>query len=142
MMPGHARHYPSFLSYPCRVPFEVTLSAWFSAAHQLRLEDGALEPLHGHNWRVRLVVAREDGGLDAIGTVHDFHDLQRRLDAVLKGFHNTHLNELPAFGGGKLNPTTENVAFHIATSLRLPAGLEVTTVEVWETPDCSATWRK
>lgn len=124
------------------MPHHITLLRTFSAAHQLRLADGALEPLHGHNWKVRLVVARGDGGLDVIGTVHDFHDVQRRLDEVLETVHNTHLNVLPVFAEGKLNPTTENVALFVATTIQLPQGLEVVEVEVWETPDCSATWRK
>ena len=122
------------------MPYHITLSRWFSASHQLRLADGSLEPLHGHNWQVRFVVAREDGGLDGIGTVHDFHDVQRLLDEVLAGLHNTHLNDHPVFAGGKLNPTTEHVALHLGRSVRLPGGLRVRAVEVWETPDCSATW--
>jgi len=120
------------------VPYHITLRSGFSAAHQLRLEDGSLEPLHGHNWQVRVVIARRDGGLDGIGTVHDFHDIQRRLEKVISPLHNAHLNERPAFA--ELNPTTENVARHVADTLDLPPALAVLEVEVWETPDCSATW--
>ena len=122
------------------MPYHITLRRWFSAAHQLRLGDGSLEPLHGHNWQVRVVVEREDTGLDDIGTVHDFHDVERRLDALLAGLHNTHLNETAAFS--EVNPTTEHVAGHLARALPLPTGLRVAEVEVWETPDCSATWKR
>ncbi len=121
------------------MPYQITLRTGFSAAHQLRLADGALEPLHGHNWQVRFVVARSDGGLDEIGTVHDFHDVQPRLGRVVEALHNTHLNDTPAFA--EVNPTTEHVARHIAEAVRLPDDLRVVEVEVWETPDCSATWR-
>lgn len=121
------------------MPFQITIRRWFAASHQLRLADGDLEPLHGHNWQVRFVVAREGGGLDAISTVHDFHDIERRLDAVLSQLHNTHLNNAPSFRDR--NPTTEEVARHIAAGVRLPEGLGVVEVEVWETPDCSATFR-
>ena len=121
------------------MPFQITIRRWFAASHQLQLHDGSLEPLHGHNWQVRLVVARGDGGLDAIGTVYDFHDIERRLDEVLAPLHNSHLNASPGFA--EANPTTEHVARHLGQVLRLPAALNVIEVEVWETPDCSATWR-
>lgn len=121
------------------MPFHITIRRWFAAAHQLRLGDGSLEPLHGHNWQVRFIAARADGGLDETGTVHDFHDIEPRLERVLAVMHNRHLNDLPAFAD--LNPTTEHVARHVGTSVELPPGLRVVEVEVWETPDCSATWR-
>ena len=118
------------------MPFQIAIRRWFAASHQLRLSDGSLEPLHGHNWQVRLVVSRQDSGLDAIGTVHDFHDIQGRLDQILAGLHNTHLNEALA----EVNPTTEQVARHIGRSMPLPPELRLVEVEVWETADCSAIW--
>lgn len=121
------------------MPFHITLRSQFSAAHQLRLADGSLEPLHGHNWQVRFVVARKDSGLDDIGTVHDFHDIERRLARVIAALHNTHLNDAPAFAG--VNPTTEQVARHIAQAVDLPPALHIREVEVWETADCSASYR-
>ena len=121
------------------MPFQITIRSWFAASHQLRLGGGSLEPLHGHNWQVRLTAARQDGELDEIGTVHDFHDLAKRLEEVLGPLKNAHLNDAPAFA--RLNPTTENIAAHIAAQVRLPDGLCILEVEVWETPDCSATFR-
>ena len=115
------------------MPFQITIRRWFAASHQLRLADGSLEPLHGHNWHVRLTAARADGGLDEIGTVHDFHDLEKRLEEVLRPLQNAHLNELPPFA--RLNPTTENLAAQIAARIALPPGLRIVEVEVWETPD-------
>src|SRR4051812_39291725 len=88
------------------VAFQIATTHHFSAAHQLRLYDGSLEPLHGHNWQVRVTVAAEQ--LDAIGVVMDFHELERVVEELVRPMHNRHLNELEAFG--KLNPSTENVA--------------------------------
>src|SRR5688500_13908635 len=119
------------------MPFEITTTRHFAAAHQLVLYDGSLEPLHGHNWVVKITVAA--AMLDAIGTVMDFHDLERRADAVIVPMHNRHLNELEPFG--KLNPSAENVAFHVATSLELPKSVRLLSVEVWETPENSAVYR-
>src|SRR5690349_11137107 len=115
--------------------FEITTTREFSAAHQLRLYDGSLEPLHGHNWRVRVVVVAEK--LDAIGVVMDFHELERLVDAIIVPMHNRHLNELPAFVK-ELNPSAENVALHIGRSLTLPRGVTLKNVEVWETAGNSA----
>lgn len=119
------------------MPFEITATRSFSAAHQLRLYDGSLEPLHGHNWQVAVTVGADR--LDSIGVVMDFHELQRRLDAVVGPMHNRHLNDLEAFA--KCNPSTENVAVYVAQTLQLPAEIALLGVQVWETPDCSATYR-
>lgn len=98
--------------------------------------DGSLEPLHGHNWHVRVTVRADQ--LDGIGTVMDFHELQRLLDAIVGPMHNSHLNDHPAFANR--NPSAENVAFTISQALKLPADLKLTSVEAWETPDCRARW--
>ena len=119
------------------MPFDITASREFAAAHQLRLYDGSLEPLHGHNWKVRVTVSAEK--LDPIGVVMDFHELERRLDVILHPLHNSHLNDAAALRG--LNPSTENVALHIARSLTLPDGVRLTCVEVWETSQNSAVYR-
>jgi 6-pyruvoyltetrahydropterin/6-carboxytetrahydropterin synthase len=119
------------------MPYDITIVREFSASHQLRMYDGSLEPLHGHNWRV--VVTVEAPKLDQIGVVMDFHELERLVDQIIGRMHNRHLNELPAFGAK--NPSAENVAASIATSLRLPPQARLREVEVWETEHCRARWR-
>jgi len=117
--------------------FEITTTRQFSAAHQLRLYDGSLEPVHGHNWRVTVSVGA--AGLDAIGVVMDFHELERVVDEVLSPLHNRHLNDTAPFA--KLNPSAENLALHVGRSLSLPAGVKLLCVEVWETDTNSAVYR-
>ena len=114
--------------------FQISTTRSFSAAHQLRLYDGSLEPVHGHNWRAMITV--QSSKLDSIGVVMDFHELERLVEAVIGPMHNRHLNELPAFG--RLNPSAENVALYIGQSLRLPDGIALHRVEVWETDGNSA----
>ncbi len=116
------------------MPFEIRTVRTFSAAHQLRLYDGSLEPLHGHNWRVAVTVSAAE--LDAIDVVMDFHELERLVDAITGPMHNRHLNDLPAFA--KLNPSAEGVALHIARSLALPGSVRLVKVRVWETSENSA----
>lgn len=119
------------------MPLEITTTRQFSASHRLRLYDGSLEPMHGHNWRVKITVSA--AGLDAIGVVMDFHELERRSDEIISPMHNRHLNDLPAFE--KSNPSAENVAKHIAEKLHLPPSVRLVSVEVWETPGNSAIYR-
>ncbi len=116
--------------------FEIRTTRTFSAAHQLRLYDGSLEPVHGHNWRVEVTV--RSAKLDSIGVVMDFHELERLVDKIIAPMHNRHLNELAAFVS--VNPSAENVALHISQSLRLPAAVKLARVEVWETSENSAAW--
>src|SRR5436190_19117246 len=120
--------------------FEITTTRRFAAAHQLRLYDGSLEPLHGHNWRVKVTVS--GAKLDAIGVVMDFHELERLVDAVLAPLHNRHLNDVPPFKS-ELNPSAENVALHVGQALspRLPGNVALVRVEVWETDENSAVYR-
>ena len=117
--------------------FEITTTRTFAAAHQLRLYDGSLEPLHGHNWRVKVTVAAPR--LDAIGVVMDFHELERRVNAIVELMHNRNLNDLGAFKS--TNPSAENVAVHIAQNLDLPQVVKLESVEVWETAENSAIFR-
>jgi len=117
--------------------FEISIRREFSASHQLRLPDGTLEPLHGHNWVVKVVVGA--ASLDSMGVVMDFHELERIVDGVVTPMHNRHLNELTAFSAA--NPSAENVALHVARNVGLPAGIKLISVEVWETEGCSAVYR-
>lgn len=119
--------------------FEVSVSGWFAAAHQLRFADGTLEPLHGHNWQVQATFA--GAALDASGLLLDFVPLKRALDAALGELHDRNLNELDAFA--ERNPSAENVALWLAQRLapmtRAGAGLQSVSVE--ESPGCVARYR-
>ena len=121
------------------MPFEITTTRTFAAAHQLRLPDGSIEPVHGHNWRVKVTVSA--ARLDGMGTVMDFHELERLVDVITGPMHNRHLNELEPFAA-ELNPSAENVAYHVARALPpLPNGARLERVEVWETDENSAVYR-
>jgi len=116
--------------------FEVTVSGWFAAAHQLRLLDGSIETLHGHNWHVR--VTWRGRTLDGMGVLVDFTQVKPQLEKLLATFHDRNLNELAAFAG--INPSAENVAALIAASMKTgtPAEVALHCVEVEEAPGCTA----
>lgn len=123
------------------MPFEISLDDEFCASHALRLPDGSVEPVHGHNWRVRATL-RSDA-LDAMDTVTDFHPVMHRLRAAIDPWRNRHLNDLPPFNGAApANPSAERVAEWIAHELSpgLPDGVRVVRVEVTEAVGCRAAW--
>jgi 6-pyruvoyltetrahydropterin/6-carboxytetrahydropterin synthase len=117
--------------------FEISIVQSFSASHQLKLNDGSLEPLHGHNWKVKVTVGAAK--LDGMGVVMDFHELERMIDGIVEPMHNRHLSEVKPFA--TVNPSAENVALHIGNTLRLPGDVRLISVEVWETEGCSAVYR-
>lgn len=110
----------------------------FSAAHRLRGYRGKCESLHGHNWRVEVVVGAEK--LDKLGMVVDFKVVKRVLAQVLDKFDHRFLNRLSEFK--RKNPTTENIAQEIAKQLaeRLPSRVQLKSVTVQEAPGSSATY--
>jgi 6-pyruvoyltetrahydropterin/6-carboxytetrahydropterin synthase len=114
--------------------FAIVTEHTFAAAHQIVLYDGSLEPIHGHNWLVRVTVERD--GLDAIGVVMDFHALHAQVEAILAPFRNRHFNEVPPFD--RLSPTAEHIARHVAASLALPTDVRLRRVELLESPGCWA----
>lgn len=117
--------------------YELSIQREFCAAHALAIA-GAREPVHGHNWRLTVVVAGER--LDADGLLCDFHDLETRVDRIIAPFHDADLNATAPFD--RVNPTAENVAAHVARALAdgLPAGVRVRRVSVTEAPGCVATF--
>jgi 6-pyruvoyltetrahydropterin/6-carboxytetrahydropterin synthase len=116
--------------------YELVVESEFSAAHRLREYQGACEKLHGHNYRVELVVASEK--LDALGMVADFRELKRLLQEAGAHYDHAFLNELAEFQ--KQNPTEENMARVLfeECSRRMPRGVRARSVTVWESPRCGA----
>jgi len=125
--------------------YEITVQTVFAAAHAIRLPDGALEPVHGHNWPVAVTVAADQ--LDEIETVCDFHLLQALVNEAIAPWQNNDLNQCEPFtdgaGGLKINPTAERVAWAIAEKVRpgLPSNCTLVSVSVGEAPGCTAVWR-
>jgi 6-pyruvoyltetrahydropterin/6-carboxytetrahydropterin synthase len=119
--------------------FQISTTHDFSAAHQLRMYDGSLEPVHGHNWRVRVTVGSEK--LDQIGVVMDFHELERLVDEIIRPMHNGHLNQAAMFT--EVNPSAENVAVYVGKLLapKLPNSVRLLRIEVWETESCRAVYQ-
>ncbi len=114
--------------------FGIRVEAGFCATHQLRLADGTVEPVHGHDWGVRAVFRTVE--LDAQGMVLDFHEAERAVQAAVAGWQHGHLNELGDFTGR--NPTAEVVAEVLFLQLRRGGLHTISRVEITEAPHCTA----
>jgi 6-pyruvoyltetrahydropterin/6-carboxytetrahydropterin synthase len=125
--------------------FEVTIQTNFCAAHALRDYKGATEPTHGHNFHVTVTVFGTR--VDKAGLVVDFLDLKPIIDAEIKeldyGFLNENVTEFRD-DGGKLSPSAENIAYVLYQRIqkRLPPSVQMSSVQVGESPGCSATYRE
>jgi 6-pyruvoyltetrahydropterin/6-carboxytetrahydropterin synthase len=119
----------------------IKIVSSFSAAHFLRGYQGKCENLHGHNWKVEVVVVSET--LDALGMVMDFSELKKLTSAVLEELDHKHLNELTYFTDD--NPSSENIARHIFNKLKEKLGKKNCNLEeisVWETDTSCASYRE
>jgi 6-pyruvoyltetrahydropterin/6-carboxytetrahydropterin synthase len=122
--------------------YEVSVEDTFAAAHKLRGYKGECENLHGHNYKVRLIVAGKE--LDSVGMLCDFARLKQVIQSVIHSLDHKYLNELPPFD--KLNPSAENLARHICEEAsrqlpQAPNGAGIASVTVWETETTVATYR-
>lgn len=115
--------------------FEVKVSSEFSAAHSLRGYRGKCEELHGHNWKVEMVVSSDR--LDKIGMVADFRQLKKILNSILDKLDHRYLNNLTFFK--KVNPTSENIAKYIYDRIK-DKGLRIKSVTVWESERTCASY--
>ena len=108
----------------------------FEAAHLLpNVPEGhKCRRLHGHSFRVRVVVA---GEVDPrMGWVMDFAEIKAAAKPVIDRLDHYYLNEIP----GLENPTSENVARWIWDQIadRLPG---LARIEVAETCTSGAVYR-
>ena len=116
--------------------YEVSTEAEFSAAHFLRNYGGKCEKLHGHNWRVRIVISSP--GLDMKGLAMDFTKLKDIADRLIERFDHVNLNELPEFK--EENPTTENIARVIFEGLESMVTEELVRVKEVRVGESDGNW--
>ncbi len=116
--------------------FTVTVETTFSASHQLTFADGQKEPLHRHDWLVKVAVSTAE--LDQAGLAIDFNDLKARIASITAPFNKATLERLPVFKDN--NASAENVAKYIFNRIGplLSQGLQLRYVEVTEAPGCRA----
>ena len=122
--------------------FEVAVEQSFASAHALRNYKGRCENVHGHNWKVRVVIEGEK--LDATGMLVDFLDVKSFMGEILDRIDHQFLNEIPPFDS--INPSAENIAEYFYQQMTgkladTPVPVRIREVKIWETEIQSATYR-
>lgn len=111
--------------------YEIKVYGEFSSAHRLKNYRGKCENLHGHNWKVEVIVCGEI--LDRTGLLIDFNILKSKLNIILKDLDHKNLNLIPFFKDK--NPSSENISFFIYKKMeRLLKNypVKILKVSVWE----------
>lgn len=121
--------------------YHLKIISNFAAAHNLLNYQGDCENLHGHNWKIEVMVATKD--LNTAGLGIDFKILKRHTNAILDRLDHKYLNDLDFFR--ELSPSSENISRFIFETLEeeLKApGVMVEGVTVWESDNACATYTR
>ncbi len=104
----------------------------FSAAHRLPRHPGRCFRMHGHDYRLEVVVSGAPEGRS--GRVIDFFVVERVVKPIVAELHNSCLNDCLE------NPTAEAIVVWIWRALcsSLPS---LTELRLWETEQCHVAYR-
>ena len=117
--------------------YEIYVATQFEAAHRLVGEFGPATRIHGHTYRMEVIVRGEH--LSDDDTLYDIGELRPPVEDLAASLHYRDLNEVPDFAG--VNTTAEAVADYcwekLAPLLR-GRSLASLTVRIWESPQVYA----
>ena len=117
--------------------YEIGAAAQFEAAHRLVGDCGPATRLHGHTYRLDVVV--RGARLRDDGTLYDIGQLRELVDTLASALHYRDLGEVPGLAG--VNTTAEAVAHFCWERLAPPLrgqGLDSLAVRIWESPQVYA----
>jgi 6-pyruvoyltetrahydropterin/6-carboxytetrahydropterin synthase len=117
--------------------YEVYVAAGFEAAHRLVGDFGPATRVHGHTYRLEVIVRGQRLAED--GTLYDIGRLKQAVDELVATLDYQDLNEVPGLAG--VNTTAEAVADHCWERLASPLRrreLDSLLVRIWESPDAYA----
>lgn len=141
--------------------FKVTKEITFDMGHRLSKYHGKCYNLHGHTYRLRVTVQRQD--LDEFGFVLDFTDLKQilkeitdKIDHKTMLFREDRLNKLLVdFDGGispdwfvmvDFEPTAENISKYLYFLIKEQLEQKITdfklSIKLWETPTSFAVYEE
>ena len=121
--------------------YRLKIFTHFAAAHNLINYQGDCENLHGHNWKVEVVVATEN--LDKAGLGLDFKVLKSKTNAILDTLDHKYLNDLEPFK--EKSPSSENIARYLFEELCNSFADDeviVDSVNVWESDNACASYSR
>jgi len=116
--------------------FEILVEEKFDAAHCLRGYPGNCERLHGHTYKVQVIL--RTAKLDNLGMAVDFRTVKAALRDILQTLDHSYMNELPEFT--ETNPSAENLACYIYAKMKEKLPGLVNKVTVWETESSAASY--
>ena len=119
--------------------YRLMIKTSFAAAHNLINYQGDCENLHGHNWRVEVIVAAKE--LDKAGLGIDFKILKKQTNSLLDELDHKYLNDLTPFKNN--SPSSENISRYLFERLSETLNNENISVEkinVWESENACASY--
>ncbi|HOJ93135.1 MAG TPA: 6-carboxytetrahydropterin synthase QueD [Dictyoglomaceae bacterium] len=109
----------------------------FDAAHNLIRYKGKCERLHGHTYKLVVIV---EGSPDEEGMVIDFLELKKIVEEnVLNFLDHSYINDIIK------QPTAENIAIWVWNQLKDKLKREncsLYEVQIWESPESGAIYRE
>ena len=117
--------------------YEIYVAARFEAAHRLVGDFGPATRMHGHTYRMEVILRGQHLADD--GTLYDIGELGQAVEGLAGSMHYRDLNEVP--GLAEVNTTAEAVASYCWYKLAQPLrglGLDSLAVRIWESPDAYA----
>lgn len=117
--------------------YEVYVATQFEAAHRLVGDFGPATRMHGHTYRMEVILRGQR--LKDDETLYDIGRLQPAVEELAASLHYRALNEVPDLAG--VNTTAEAVARYCWEKLAMPLrsqGLDSLTVRIWESPQVYA----
>lgn len=111
--------------------YRLQIETSISAAHHLNDYKGNCALMHGHNWKIEVLVKSDQ--VDSVGMVIDFKALKEISWKVVGRYDHQVLNTITPFD--KQNPTAENISKHFFKEIakRLPKDVKMDRVRLWET---------
>jgi 6-pyruvoyltetrahydropterin/6-carboxytetrahydropterin synthase len=117
--------------------YEVYVAARFEAAHRLVGDFGPASRMHGHTYRMEVILRGQR--LQDDGTLYDIGELRQAVDDLAASLDYRDLNEVPDLA--EVNTTAEAVGDYCWERLAAPLrdrGLDSLVVRIWESPDVYA----
>ncbi len=119
--------------------YQLKILTDFAAAHTLRDYPGACSRMHGHNWKVEVVVNAHK--LNNMGMVIDFKEIKTETNKICDVLDHRYLNDIKPFD--VINPTAENIAKYIYQKLDAVfknKAANMQSVTLWETDRACVTY--
>jgi 6-pyruvoyltetrahydropterin/6-carboxytetrahydropterin synthase len=118
--------------------YELSIKSHFDSAHFLRNYKGQCADVHGHRFHYIVKIAGNNVN-DETGLLIDFKMVKTKMVDIEERLDHKFLNHVFPFN--TINPTAENLAWVIYQWMSEALDIVISEVTVFESEDCSATYR-